>query len=73
MFTSCGWFFEDFDRIEPQNAVRYAANAVHLARKATNTDLASDLIPYFRKVRSGRADIDGGTIFTDFLERAVLY
>ena len=73
MFASCAWFFEDFDRIEPQNAVRYAANAVHLARKATSIDLASDLIPYFRKVRSGRADIDGGTIFTDFLERAVLY
>ncbi len=28
MFTSCGWFFEDFHRIEPQNNIAYAANAV---------------------------------------------
>ena len=39
MFTSCGWFFDDFDRIEPKNNVAYAAQAVRLARLATGVDL----------------------------------
>ncbi len=28
MFTSCGWFFEDFDRIEPRNVVAYAMSSL---------------------------------------------
>jgi hypothetical protein len=28
IFTSCGWFFDDFSRIEPRNNVAYAAQAV---------------------------------------------
>ena len=30
MYTSCGWFFDDFDRIEPQNNLASAAQAVRL-------------------------------------------
>ena len=37
MFTSCGWFFDDFDRIEPKNNVAYAAQAVRLTHQATGT------------------------------------
>ena len=40
MFTSCGWFFDDFDRIEPKNNVAYAAQAVRLTRVATGVNLA---------------------------------
>ena len=28
MYTSCGWFFESFDRIEPYNAIFYAVMAL---------------------------------------------
>jgi hypothetical protein len=34
MFTSCGWYFDDFGRIEPKNNVAYAAQAVRLTRPA---------------------------------------
>ncbi len=33
MFTSCGWFFDDFDRIEPRNNVKYAAQAICLTQQ----------------------------------------
>jgi alpha-amylase/alpha-mannosidase (GH57 family) len=69
MFASCAWFFEDFDRIEPQNAVRYAAFAVHLVEKATLTNLSRDLLPEFEKVKSNRADINAGEVFSDFQDR----
>ena len=44
MFTSCGWFFDDFDRIEPKNNVAYAAQAVRLARLATGVDLEQAVV-----------------------------
>jgi alpha-amylase/alpha-mannosidase (GH57 family) len=69
MFASCAWFFEDFDRIEPQNAARYAAFAVHLAEKATHSQLTRDLLPAFEKVKSNRSDLNAGEVFSEFLER----
>ena len=69
MFASCAWFFEDFDRIEPQNAVKYAAFAIHLAEKATHSQLSGDVIPAFEKVRSNRSDINAGDVFREFLVR----
>ncbi len=48
MFTSCGWFFDTFDRIEPQNVVAYAAQAVLLARQATGVDLTSAVLRRFK-------------------------
>jgi hypothetical protein len=69
MFASCAWFFEDFDRIEPKNAVRYAANAIHLAQKATGDSLAGDLISYFEKVSSNRVVLNAAQVFSDFLQR----
>ena len=72
MFASCAWFFEDFDRIEPQNAVRYAANAIHLAQKATGTKLAGDLAIIFEKVRSNRTNLNASKVFEEFLERVSL-
>lgn len=69
MFASCAWFFEDFDRIEPQNAVRYAANAIHLAQKATGTDLKGDLETIFEKVYSNRTGLNAAKVFADFLDR----
>jgi hypothetical protein len=40
MYTSCGFFFENFDRIEPQNNVAYARHAVTLTEQATGVDLS---------------------------------
>ncbi len=69
MFASCAWFFEDFDRIEPKNAVRYAANAIHLAQKATCDSLEGDVISYFEKVSSNRVVLNAAQVFSEFLKR----
>lgn len=70
MFTSCGWFFDDFDRIEPKNNVAYAAQAVWLARLATGVDLESDTIPYLTRVKSSHSKISADYVFQNHLRRA---
>ena len=67
MFTSCGWFFEDFDRIEPRNCVAYAAQAVRLARQATGVDLASDTIKDLNQVISPRSGLSAAQVFASYL------
>ncbi len=70
IYTSCGWFFDDFDRIEPKNVIAYAAHAVRLARLATGDDLsvqtASDLIQVISPVTGLRAD----QVFNEQLSRS---
>jgi len=51
MYASCGWFFDDFDRIEPRNSVAYAAQAVRLVQVASGIDLARAI--------AGRAQVSG--------------
>jgi alpha-amylase/alpha-mannosidase (GH57 family) len=63
MFTSCGWFFEDFDRIEPQNNIAYAAQACWLTYKATKIDLATNAIRDLEKVTSQRSGLNASTVF----------
>ncbi len=52
MFTSCGWFFDEFHRIEPQNNIAYAANAAWLTEKATGKSPDQDVLKLFEKVLS---------------------
>ena len=70
MFTSCGWFFEDFDRIEPKNNVRYAAQAVWLTQLATGVDLSGQAIEWLRPVKSWKNGLRADEIFSQHLERA---
>ena len=69
MFSSCGWFFDDFDRIEPRNAVAYAAQAVWLAHQATGQDLTSQALSALRYIRSSRTGLQGDTVFLEKLAR----
>jgi len=73
MFTSCGWFFDDFDRIEPRNNVRYAAQGIWLAQQATGVDLASLALDSFRLVKSQRTGLRADTIFNEHMNRALEY
>jgi len=50
MFTSCGWFFEEFDRIEPANNLKYAAQAVVLTEAATGQCITEELLPSFHAI-----------------------
>jgi hypothetical protein len=70
MFTSCGWYFEDFSRIEPRNNVAYAAQAVHLTRQATGEDLGPQAMQDLRWVLSHRSGMRGDVIFQQQLRRA---
>jgi alpha-amylase/alpha-mannosidase (GH57 family) len=63
MFTSCGWFFEDFARIEPKNNVAYAAQAVLLTRQATGIDLAPKALVDLQHVFSHRSSLRGDLVF----------
>jgi hypothetical protein len=70
MFTSCGWFFEDFDRIEPKNNVAYAAQAVRLAYLASGVDLEAATVSSLDDVISPRSGLRGGDIFRQHMSRA---
>lgn len=70
MFTSCGWFFEDFDRIEPKNNVAYAAQAAWLARLATGVNLEADISTHLSKVKSAKTGLSAAQVFLDHLHRA---
>jgi hypothetical protein len=72
MFTSCGWFFEDFDRIEPRNNVAYAAQAVRLARKATGIDLTPEAVRLLAAVKSKRSGLTANHVFLNVMRRAQL-
>ncbi len=63
MFTSCGWFFDEFDRIEPKNNVAYAAQAVWLTYKATGIDLTGQAGQVLRNVKSQRTGLNGEWVF----------
>jgi len=70
MFTSCGWFFEDFDRIEPRNNVAYAAQAVRLAYLASGVDLESQTSADLQRVVSQYTALSADVIFRRHLRRA---
>lgn len=70
MFTSCGWFFDDFDRIEPANNVAYAAQAIWLTYQATQVDLSEKARGYLRAVQSWRTGLRADVVFDERLQRA---
>jgi hypothetical protein len=70
MFTSCGWFFEDFDRIEPKNVIAYAAQAIRLARLATGDDLSPQTLSDLRHVISPRTGLRADQVFNQHLSRS---
>lgn len=63
MYTSCGWFFDDFDRIEPINVVSYAAQALYWISRVSGEDYRGQLLPYFEKISSWRSNLNGADIF----------
>jgi len=70
MFTSCGWYHEDFARIEPRNNLAYAARAAWLVHQATGIDLAAQLSNDLRFVVSHRTGLRGDVVLQRHLEQA---
>lgn len=69
MFTSCGWFFEDFDRIEPKNNLAYAAQAVAFTRAATGLDVSEGLLRDLQQVVSPSSGLRADAVFQEHLAR----
>lgn len=69
IYTSCGWFFDDFGRIEPKNSLAYAAQAVRLAQMAIGVNLAPQVILDLKRVVSQRSGLRGDAVFLRHLQR----
>lgn len=69
MFTSCGWFFDELNRIEPRNNIGYAAQSILLVEFATKERLVDRAASYLKNVVSSRFNIDGYTIFHEYYKR----
>lgn len=63
MYTSCGFFFEDLDRIEPRNDIAFARRAISLVWEATEVDLQADFLRTVAQARSGRVDLTGADLY----------
>lgn len=70
IFTSCGWFFDEFHRIEPQNNIAYAANAVWLTQLATGREPDSAFLEELRAVKSEKTGLRADTVYSQTLLRA---
>ncbi len=69
MFTSCGWFFEKFDRIEPKNNIAYAAQAIWLTNKVTGIDLHTKALALLSKVIDQHTGLSGDVVFSERYKR----
>ncbi len=73
MFTSCAWFFDDFDRIEPQNNVAYLAQAIWLTWQASGIDLSAKAEKALSDVKSNRRSLSADSVFLNHWKRANAY
>ena len=62
-FTSCGFFFEDLDRIEPRNDIAFARRAISLNWQATGIDLQPEFIQDLQQAKSWRTSLTGADIY----------
>ncbi len=69
MFTSCGWYFEDFDRLEPRYVVIAAAQALWWTKQASGVDYLPMAREHLAMVRSWRSGLRGDMIFNGHIDR----
>jgi hypothetical protein len=63
MFTSCGFFFEDLDRIEPRNDIAFARRAISLYWQATRADAQTAFLADLAGARSWRTGKTGADLY----------
>ncbi|HEY3993493.1 MAG TPA: DUF3536 domain-containing protein [Ktedonobacteraceae bacterium] len=73
-FTSCGFFFEDLDRIEPRNDIGFARRAISLYWLALGVDLQQNFVRDLRAARSWRTALRGDELYRQlpFVEAKLL-
>lgn len=69
MFSSDAWFFYDLDRIEPLNALKYAAHAASLVEAATGQDPSDGLVRIIAEAHSELSGLTGDMAFLGFLKK----
>jgi alpha-amylase/alpha-mannosidase (GH57 family) len=62
-FTSCGFFFENLDRIEPRNDIAFARRAIGLYWQATGVDLQQDFLTDLQQVKGWRTGVTGAELY----------
>jgi hypothetical protein len=67
MFTSCAWFFDDVERIETRQVLKYAARAIELSGIA-----ARAMPPFIAALESARADTAGAPTGADVFTRTAI-
>jgi alpha-amylase/alpha-mannosidase (GH57 family) len=63
MYTSCGFFFEDLDRIEPRNDIAFARRAISLVWQATRRDLQTSFVRDLAVAKSWRTGLTGADLY----------
>jgi alpha-amylase/alpha-mannosidase (GH57 family) len=72
MFTSCGWFFDELSRLEPEQILLYAARALELAREL-GAELEPEFVAALAKAPSNEAQYgDGAGIWEKLIRPSVL-
>ncbi len=62
-FTSCGFFFEDLNRIEPRNNIAFARRAISLIWQALGIDLQSAFLKDLKATRSWQTHLTGADLY----------
>ncbi len=63
MYTSCGFFFEDLDRIEPRNDIAFARRAISLIWQTTGVDLQRSFVRDLSVAHSWRSNLTGADLY----------
>jgi alpha-amylase/alpha-mannosidase (GH57 family) len=71
IFTSCGWYFDDFSRLEPRNNVTYAAQAIRLTYMATGINLEAQLKDDLHYVVSYRSNLRGDKVLQKEMQKTL--
>lgn len=63
MYTSCGFFFEDLDRIEPRNDIAFGRRAISLVWQATHENLQPGFLSDLATAKSWRTGQTGVDLY----------
>jgi alpha-amylase/alpha-mannosidase (GH57 family) len=63
MYTSCAWFFEDIDRIEPKNALAAAAITLKLMGRLSRPTLLREFEATLAQAVSNHTRLNGAVLF----------
>jgi len=62
-FTSCGFFFETLDRIEPRNDIAFARRAISLFWQSLGVDLQHDFLRDLQSVKRSSTKATGADLY----------